>query len=472
MAEGGVRRVARERTLRARLVLTCPEARVVAVEAWSFLAALIALVLLGVLAGALTGLTPGLHVNNVAAVLLTSQAAWAGLLVALAGPEATEAPTGALLLSAFLLSTATSHAVFDFIPSVFFGAPSEETALSILPGHRLLLEGRGAHAVALAARGALLGALASVVVILPLRLLLADPVELAEHFAPFAPAFLACILAALLLSEMRGRTDRWRRTAWAAATQALAGLLGLAVLRGPSGVAPDMALFPLFTGLFGFPGLLIAARAPPSAIPPQILERFRRATRLDATQVLRGTAAGAAVSWLPGLSGGAAASLASVGARRSNAEAYMVLLGAVSTSTAILSVAVLFVIDRARSGVAAAVQTLHGSDLGWATATSVPEALVALLAASVLGAAIAAPLATRLARGIARRWSSVNARRLAQATLAGLLALLAAIAGPGGVVVAGVAALVGLVPVRAGVQRVHLMSALLVPILASGLSNG
>lgn len=150
----------------------------------------------------------------------------------------------------------------------------------------------------------------------------------------------------------------------------------------------------------------------------------------------------------------------------------MVLLGAVSTSTAILSVAVLFVIDRARSGVAAAVQTLHGSDLGWATATSVPEALVALLAASVLGAAIAAPLATRLARGIARRWSSVNARRLAQATLAGLLALLAAIAGPGGVVVAGVAALVGLVPVRAGVQRVHLMSALLVPILASGLSNG
>jgi len=39
-------------------------------------------------------------------------------------------------------------------------------------------------------------------------------------------------------------------------------------------------------------------------------------------------------------------------------------------------------------------------------------------------------------------------------------------------VVAGVAALVGLVPVRAGVQRVHLMSALLVPILASGLSNG
>jgi len=150
----------------------------------------------------------------------------------------------------------------------------------------------------------------------------------------------------------------------------------------------------------------------------------------------------------------------------------MVLLGAVSTSTAILSVAVLFVIDRARSGVAAAVQTLHGSDLGWATATSVPEALVALLAASVLGAAIAAPLATRLARGIARRWSSVNARRLAQATLAGLLALLAAIAGPAGVVVAGVAALVGLVPVRAGVQRVHLMSALLVPILASGLSNG
>ncbi|MGQ0796519.1 MAG: tripartite tricarboxylate transporter permease [Methanobacteriota archaeon] len=439
-------------------------------EAWSFLAALIALVLLGVLAGALTGLTPGLHVNNVAAVLVAAQGSGASLLASLAGPVADDGAV-AVLLSAFLLSTATSHAVFDFVPSVFFGAPSEETALSILPGHRLLLEGRGAHAVALAARGALLGALASLVAVIPLRLVLADPVDLADRFAPYTPAFIASILAALLLSEARGRADRWRRVAWAAGTQALAGLLGLAVLRGPSGVAPDVALFPLFTGLFGFPTLLIAARAAPSAIPPQVLERIRRATRLDATQVLRGTAAGAAVSWLPGLSGGAAASLASVGGRRSNAEAYMVLLGAVSTSTAILSVTVLFVIGRARSGVAAAVRTLHGSETGWATPTSLPGAVVVLLAAAVLGAAVAAPLATRLARGIARRWSRVNATRLAQATLAGLVVLLAVIAGPGGVVVAAVTALAGLVPVRSGVQRVHLMAALLVPILASNLAH-
>src|SRR5439155_432447 len=82
---------------------------------------------------------------------------------------------------------------------------------------------------------------------------------------------------------------------------------------------------------------------------------------VDARSALRGTIAGASVSWLPGLSGGAAATLASVGTRRTvGPSQFMVVLGAVSTSTALLSVAVLFIIHRARSGAAAAVRGLAG----------------------------------------------------------------------------------------------------------------
>jgi putative membrane protein len=438
------------------------------VDGLSFLVAFAVAVVLGVLAGAVTGLSPGLHVNNVAALVLATQAAWTAVLASVAGPGVVDPLAAPVVLSALLMATATSHAVFDFVPSVFFGAPSEETALSILPGHRLLLEGRGAHAVALAARGAVLGGFLSVGLVVPLRLLLGEPVGLASHFAPWAPGFLGVLLVALLLSDARGRRTRVRRIAWAAWTQGLAGLLGLAALRGPSGLPPDVVLFPLFTGLFGLPGLAIAARTPPSSIPPQALEPLRRPTRAEAAQVLRGTAAGAAVSWLPGLSGGAAASLASVGASRKGADAYMVLLGAVSTSTAILSVVVLFVIDRARSGVAVAVRGLQGS-VGWSDPGAMPDGLVVLLAAAVLGAAIAAPLATRLARGLARRWSSIDSRRLARMTIVGLVGLLLGLAGPAGLLLACVAGGVGLIPARAGVQRVHLMAALLVPVLASNL---
>src|SRR5881396_520417 len=90
--------------------------------------------MLGLLAGALTGLSPGLHVNNVAALVLTTQAAWTGFLAALVPDVSSEPEMIGLLLSCFLLATAGSHAVFDFIPAVFLGAPTEDTALATLAG--------------------------------------------------------------------------------------------------------------------------------------------------------------------------------------------------------------------------------------------------------------------------------------------------------------------------------------------------
>src|SRR5438093_211709 len=265
--------------------------------------------MLGLLAGALTGLSPGLHVNNVAALVLATQTAFAGFLSVLV-PDISAAPeTMGLLLSCFLLATAGSHAVFDFIPAVFLGASTEDTALATLPGHRLLLVGQGAKAVALAARGALLGSAFAVVALLPLRLILADPVGLADHFRPWAPVFLVCVLGGVLASEWRGRS-RIRRLARAVWVQALAGGLGLAVLRGPPLVDPDAVLFPLFSGLFGIPSLLVGLRARPGSIPYQRLEPLRALSREDARSALRGTIPGASVSRLPGLRRGAATLLA------------------------------------------------------------------------------------------------------------------------------------------------------------------
>ena len=36
---------------------------------------------------------------------------------------------------------AITHTFIDFIPSIFLGAPDEDSVLSILPGHKLLLKG-------------------------------------------------------------------------------------------------------------------------------------------------------------------------------------------------------------------------------------------------------------------------------------------------------------------------------------------
>jgi len=428
--------------------------------------------MLGLLAGALTGLSPGLHVNNVAALVLATQAAFAGFLAVLVPDISSEPETMGLLLSCFLLATAGSHAVFDFIPAVFLGAPTEDTALATLPGHRLLLVGQGAKAVALAARGALLGTAFAVVALVPLRLLLADPIGLADRFRPWTPAFLVCVLGAVLAAEWRGRS-RMRRLGRAVWVQALAAGLGLAVLRGPPLVDPDAVLFPLFSGLFGIPSLLVGLRAQPGLIPHQRLEPLRPLSREDARSALRGTIAGASVSWLPGLSGGAAATLASVGTRKSvGPSQFMVVLGAVSTSTALLSVAVLFIIHRARSGAAAAVRALAGDLSPWPIAWSAPVSLLLLVTSAVLATAIAAPLAARVGRGVAQRWSTSNPRRIAALSLLAVLLLLAAATGPIGIGLAGLSAIVGLVPVALRVRRVHLMASLLVPVLLTYLGPG
>ncbi|HSS44211.1 MAG TPA: tripartite tricarboxylate transporter permease, partial [Thermoanaerobaculia bacterium] len=352
--------------------------------------------LLGVASGIATGLSPGLHINNVAALVLATRSTWASFIASVF-PDAADSETVGLLLACYLLAAAASHAVFDFVPSVFLGAPTEDTALATLPGHRLLLVGQGAKAVALAARGAVLGTAFALVVLIPLRLLLADPVDLAARFRSWSPLFLIFVISALLASEARGR--RWRRVARAAWVQAVAGLLGIAVLRGLSPLDSGTVLFPLFSGLFGIPSLLFGLASRAGDIPAQRIEPLRRLSRDDVASAIRGTLAGASVSWLPGLSGGAAATLASLRLRKPiGPTQFMVVLGAVSTSTSLLSVAVLFMIQRARSGAAVAVADLLIDPGRWSNPIATPASLLLLLVATGLATAIAAPLAARIAR--------------------------------------------------------------------------
>jgi TctA family transporter len=143
---------------------------------------------------------PGLHVNNVALLLVGAAGPLTAVLAAVIPTSLV--PLG---LAALLLAAATAHTSTAFLPSVFLGAPEEDTALSVLPGHRMLRQGRGREAVALAAWGAFLGTLASLALLLPVRLLLGPPVEASEYGRWLVPAVLLVVLLLLLLGE-RGRT--------------------------------------------------------------------------------------------------------------------------------------------------------------------------------------------------------------------------------------------------------------------------
>ena len=113
-------------------------------------------ILIGSVLGIITGLTPGIHINLVAALLLTASP----ILMHYFDP---------MFVIAIIVAMSIVHTFLDFIPSCFLGAPDESTAMSVLPAHRLLLQGKGFEAVKLATAGSFLGLIVTIL-LLPLLL--------------------------------------------------------------------------------------------------------------------------------------------------------------------------------------------------------------------------------------------------------------------------------------------------------------
>src|SRR3989339_1808815 len=100
-------------------------------------------IVLGCLMGVVTGLTPGLHINLVALILLSISPFLLGY-------------TNVIAVASFIIAMSITHTFNDFISATYLGAPADDTALAVLPAHRMLLEGMGHEAVKLTVIGSLL----------------------------------------------------------------------------------------------------------------------------------------------------------------------------------------------------------------------------------------------------------------------------------------------------------------------------
>jgi len=451
------------------------------VESTALLLAILGFAAAGSATGLGTGLVPGLHVNNVALMVASAAPVLLGALAGVAGADAV------LLLASFLAAASVSHGIASLLPSVFLGAPDSETALSVLPGHRMLARGKGMEAVLLGARGALLAVLLAVPLVLPFRLLLGPPVDAYARLRAFLPFLLLLLVAVLLATEGRGSDGMraWRKRAWALALLGLAGVLGILVLtagflRGAWAPLPlggdSLVLFPLFTGLFGLPTLILSmgnrGRLPPQDLGPADPLPDWRGTR----GVLTGAVAGASVSWIPGLGGTNATVVAQLLAggepKEEDPDAdreFLYATGAANAATAVFTLATLFVILRARSGVAAAIDAVASGVPAWEPLPQVPTLMVAVLLAVVASAALAYAATVRLARPFAVFAGRIRYGRLARGIALALVLAVFLATGPLGLLVLGTATGLGLVPPLVGVRRVHLMGCLLVPLLAAAL---
>ena len=233
---------------------------------------------IGIFLGCMTGLIPGFHVNNVALIALSLTPLAIGLGIPLSA------------VAAIIVAMGTVHTFLNYIPSALVGAPDGDTALALLPGHRMLLAGNATQGVAYSARGSQLGLLLSIPLLLFARFLFGENPGLGfyEDSREILPYLLLAISMFLILTEttripwplwMQAMSKRWKiklsgrefdfsftdnsniaGMIVATAFFLLSGFYGWAVFelpgRSPVGMPNATMLMPGLAGLFGIANLL------------------------------------------------------------------------------------------------------------------------------------------------------------------------------------------------------------------------
>ncbi|MGZ7134327.1 MAG: tripartite tricarboxylate transporter permease [Methanobacterium sp.] len=296
--------------------------------------------LIGVLCGTITGLVPGIHVNTVGAFIFASSP----FLLAAYSPE---------VLCTFLISMAISHALLEFIPSIFLGVPEEGTVLSILPGHKMVIEGRGKEAVRLAAIGGF-GAIIITILLLPLFSMI-----LPSIYGPIKP-YIWILLIIIVICMLLKLNKDLKSFTWSSVLFLLSGIMGYTMLNLP--ISANVSLLCIFTGLFGVSTLLFSL-SQKSFVPTQ--NRFHR-FRMNST-ILRGIfaggIAGTILGFLPGLGpaqGGIIAQEITGGDYGSNSESFLVAISGINTSDTLFSLVMIYLIGNPRSGIAVYVNNIIG----------------------------------------------------------------------------------------------------------------
>jgi putative membrane protein len=388
----------------------------------------------GILLGTASGLTPGLHANNFALLL---------------GSVAGLVPGPPRHVGAAMLAAGVVHTFLDIVPALALGVPDPAMAASALPGHRLVLQGRGREAIRLSALGSVLAVAFAVPLALPVTAAM-------ERAYPTIRAHLPVVLAAVAVALVTTERSSRARLGGAIALAASGGL-GLVALDLPAnGLLPSGGMLaPLFAGLFGAPVLIEALGG--EGVPTQEDAAVTTPRRVVALVALVGTAAGAVVGYLPGISSAIAATGALVALPSRGPRAFVVATSGVNTANTVFALFALIVLGTPRTGVLVALD-----DAG------VPLDVPLFLGSIAIAAAVAFLLVLVLGDRYLATVGALDNTRLSLGVLGVLCLLVVGLTGLVGLAVFAASSVVGLVPGRFGARRATLMGVLLVPLALGG----
>lgn len=396
-----------------------------------FIQILLAIVV-GVSAGVITGITPGLHINLVA----TSMFSLSPLLINYFNP---------ITLAVVLVSMSITHTFLDFIPSIFLGAPDSETALAVLPGHTLLLKGRAYEALKLSVLGGLIG-LVFVILLMPLILLL---VPMIYNNVRTYMGWLLLIMSMFMILREKNNNKRF----WSFVVFSLSGLLGLIVFSIPNLKEPLLAML---SGLFGI-SMIINSIFKNTEVPEQTITKININKNKILKPILAGTFSSSLVSIFPALGPAQAAILASQIFGQIKARAYLVMMGCINSVSVIFGLITLYTINKARNGPIVIVQEIiknFGS-----------KELILLIIISIITAGISVILSLFLGKIFTKIINKINYKKISMSIILFISLMVFYFSGFLGILILITATGIGLIPNLLDVGRHNSMGVLLVPVI-------
>lgn len=397
-----------------------------------FLELLIA-ALLGILAGIITGLIPGIHINLVSLLVVSLSAYLLGIF-------------SPVSLGIFIISMAITHTFLDVIPAIFLGAPDADTALGVLPGHRLLLQGMGYEAVKLTVIGSLFS-LILVVLLVPLFIKIVTNIY--EAIQPWIGWILLGVVIYMILIE-EGMDKKF----WSLIVFSVAGVLGIIVLTMPNLKQP---LFPLLSGLFGL-SMLIVSLTKKVEIPKQRITEHIKISKVDTVRSLTaGLSVSSIFAYLPGLGPAQAAILGSQIMGKLGTYPFLILIGSINTVNMAVSLITLYTIDKARNGAVLAIKEILTSiDL---------NVLVIFLAAILFAGGIAVFLALFFTRIFVKVIEKINYSMLCIFSISLITILAFYFSSWLGLLILITSTAIGVIPNIVNVKRSHSMGCLMLPVI-------
>lgn len=347
--------------------------------------------LLGVGIGTITGMTPGIHVNTAGAILF----AVSTILLSFVSPE---------FLCVLMVSMSIAHAILEFVPSMLLGVPEEGTALTVLPGHKMVLEGRSKEAIRIVSIGGF-GAIIVTILLLPIFAIVLPPTY--EFLKPVT--WILLLIASIYL--IYKVTSTLKGFLWSLLLFILSGILGWIIFQAP--LSSGISLMCVFSGLFGISTILFSLNDN-STIPHQNKFYELDLDNAKIKSIITGGTTGAILGFLPGFGPAQGSVIAQSASGQSNNDDenttnFLLVISGLNTSDCLFSLIAIYLIGNPRSGIAVYMSYLI-SEFNLSH-------LIAFIFASLISVSLSLALCLKLGDSFSKLMSGIDYRKLSIAVI-------------------------------------------------------